>query len=227
LHVADLVQRLAERIEMPGSLHIGRLPPERWADTAVLEPAPGGMGVWARACGRPLGLGWRLLSVVESLLFRKVGNSLFWRTACFPSSNGFLNGAAVARMYGALANNGSVEAPDGSALRMLRQETVDELREMLADRARWLPRESGQSSESRVSGGFSPWWNERLHGSNAPRCFGHNGMNGCAAYADPDAGLALVVLKNVYDPQLAYDGPGDDVAELFAAVRAEVVEGGE
>ena len=77
------------------------------------------------------------------------------------------------------------------------------------------------------SGGFSPWWNERLHGSNAPRCFGHNGMNGCAAYADPDAGLALVVLKNVYDPQLAYDGPGDDVAELFAAVRAEVVEGGE
>jgi hypothetical protein len=33
----------------------------------------------------------------------------------------------------------------------------------------------------RVSCGFSPWWNYRMHGDNAQRCFGHNGMNGCAA----------------------------------------------
>ena len=42
-------------------------------------------------------------------------------------------------------------------------------------------------------------------------------------YADPDNELSIVVLKNVYDAQLVYDGPGDDTAELFACVRRELL----
>lgn len=42
-------------------------------------------------------------------------------------------------------------------------------------------------------------------------------------YADPDNQLSIVVLKNVYDAQVVYDGPGDDTAELFACVRRELL----
>ena len=42
-------------------------------------------------------------------------------------------------------------------------------------------------------------------------------------YADPDNQLSIVVLKNVYDAQTVYDGPGDDTAELFACVRRELL----
>jgi hypothetical protein len=31
----------------------------------------------------------------------------------------------------------------------------------------------------------------------------------------PDARLAVVVLKSVYDPQLAFDGPGDGQGSSF------------
>lgn len=106
-HIADTVQRMAASIGLPGSLHLGRLPPMLWHNTATLEPAPAGHNrVWKSALGQQLGLGWRLLGTIESLIFRRVGNSDLWRASCFPSSNGFFTAHALARLYGALANKG-------------------------------------------------------------------------------------------------------------------------
>lgn len=106
-HVADTVQRVANEIKLPHCLHIGRLPTRLWHKTATLEVPPAGHNkVWSSALGQPLGLAWRVLGTIESFLFRRVGNSDMWRGSCFPSSNGFFTGHALARLYGALANQG-------------------------------------------------------------------------------------------------------------------------
>lgn len=185
--------------------------------------------MWARAHGEKVSLLTRVLAVLECAIFTRVGNSYLWHRACFPSSNGFgvfceacrssvyyltagsvnivVTARAVARVMGALANDGSyIHASHSSreeeAVEVVPAKAVHELLGMLFDKSRWIGPEGDQKSPSRLSCGFSPWHNRRIHGSNAPRCFGHNGMNGCATYADPDARLSICVLKTVYDPQL-------------------------
>ena len=108
-HIADTVQRVAAAIGLPHCLHVGRLPPQLWHRTATLEAPPAGHNsVWSCARGQPLGLGWRVLGTIESFLFRQAGNSDLWRNSCFPSSNGFFTAHALARLFGALANQGVV-----------------------------------------------------------------------------------------------------------------------
>ena len=128
---------------------------------------------------------------MEQWALCRVGNSAAWREACFPSSNSFLTAHAGARLYGALANGGALaggwRGADHSPDYVVAPAAVAALRAALGDEARWLPAESGQSGPSRLSCGFSPWANTRMHGPAAARCFGHNGMNGCAAYCDPGA----------------------------------------
>jgi CubicO group peptidase (beta-lactamase class C family) len=268
-HIADVVaHELAPRAGVPQQLHLGRLPRALAPRCATLEPPPapgGGLGVWATARGQRTAWPRRALGCLESTLFRYIGNSGFWRSACYPSSNGFVTARAVARVLGALANGGALIRcrpggrgggglgdDNGEGLRMARgrrrerrsgdhgaaaaaaeqkeavvqqlvsEESVADLVAMLTDPAQALAAEPDQPSPSRLSCGFSPWYSTRIQGRNAARCFGHNGMNGCSAYADPDSGLSVCVLKTVYDPQVVYDAPGDDVADIMAVLRREL-----
>lgn len=66
---------------------------------------------------------------------------------------------------------------------------------------------------------------------SARRCvLGHNGVGGCVAYADVHSGIAFVLLKNVYTPELAQTlrpgGPGlcATARALDALVRAHVLD---
>jgi len=77
--------------------------------------------------------------------------------------------------------------------------------------------------KARETCGFFPWACPDLHGAAGARgaVLNHEGMGGCMAYADPDAGLSVVVLKNVYEPLAVIGGSvSPDVCELANAVRA-------
>ena len=140
---------------------------------------------------------------IECTLFRYIGNSALWRSASFPSSNGFVSARSVARILGAIANGGDLLDIDEQTGNLHTRHLMDEaetirLFKCLTDKTCQLPPEHGQKSPSRLSCGFSPWFDRRIQGKNAARCFGHNGMNGCATYADPDARLSIAVMKTVY-----------------------------
>jgi CubicO group peptidase (beta-lactamase class C family) len=105
-----------------------------------------------------------------------------WNTE-MPAVNGALSASALARMYGALANNGS----DAGA-RLLGEDTVHGLGRVhvrTADLVLGIPMR----------------WRLGYHhafgtGRLAPRAFGHYGYGGSGGWADPDLGLSLGFVTN-------------------------------
>src|SRR4051794_21028068 len=105
-----------------------------------------------------------------------------WSTE-MPAVNGALSAAALARLYGALANGGA----DAGA-RLLSETTVGDLGRVhvrTADMVLGIPMR----------------WRLGYHhafgtGRHAPRAFGHYGYGGSGGWADPDLGLSLGFVTN-------------------------------
>lgn len=105
-----------------------------------------------------------------------------WNTE-MPAVNGALSAAGLARMYGALANDGT----DAGA-RLLSPETV-----------RDLGRVQVRSRDAVL--GIRMRWRLGYHhafgtGGRAARAFGHYGYGGSGGWADPDLGLSLGFITN-------------------------------
>jgi CubicO group peptidase (beta-lactamase class C family) len=105
-----------------------------------------------------------------------------WSTE-MPAVNGALSAAALARMYGALANGGA----DAGA-RLLSEQTVRDLGRVHVRTADMVL-------------GIPPRWRLGYHqafgaGRQARRAFGHYGYGGSGAWADPDLGLSLGYVTN-------------------------------
>lgn len=110
-------------------------------------------------------------------------NSREWRSAEIPAANGHGNARALARIYGALANGGSL---DGHAL--LRPDTIARAHEAQAGGP-----DAVLPLRTRMGLGFTT--DEEKLGPN-PRAFGHGGAGGSLGYADPDAGLGFGYVMN-------------------------------
>lgn len=101
-----------------------------------------------------------------------------------PGWNGVFNARALAKMYGALANGGNVEG-----IQFLRPETVAQLSEV-------------QTTDRDYVLGIRMHWRLGYHaGLVASRtqyghAFGHYGLGGSGAFADPKSGLALAFVTN-------------------------------
>jgi CubicO group peptidase (beta-lactamase class C family) len=138
-------------------------------------------------------------------------NGMPFRKACLPSGNGHFTARALARMYAALAGDGSIDgarlvSPGARAL-MQRVETT------AVDRVLGLPMTKGIGF---MMGGEAAG----IHGPQGPRvtAFGHSGAGGSVAFADPEAGLAVAVTLN----KMAYPLPGEGVTlEICDLIRAE------
>ena len=105
-----------------------------------------------------------------------------WGTE-MPAVNGALSAAALARLYGALANGGA----DAGA-RLLSEETVHD-----------LGRVQVRSADKVL--GIRMRWRLGFHqafgtGRLASRAFGHYGYGGSGGWADPDLGLSLGFVTN-------------------------------
>jgi CubicO group peptidase (beta-lactamase class C family) len=114
-----------------------------------------------------------------------VVNTRQWRAAEVPSTNGHGNARAVARLYSALAGDGTLDG-----VRVLRPETVARAAEEQV-----YGEDIVLQRPTRFGLGFQLAMAERPLGPN-PRAFGHFGAGGSLGFADPDARLAFAYAMN-------------------------------
>ena len=122
-------------------------------------------------------------------------NTRAWRRNEFASGNGHGNARAMARLYGCLARGGEIDG-----LRLIGDDT-------LADAAaeRWDGIEAMTSRHFRFGTGFQLTCPAFRMGPNANN-FGHAGLGGAVAFADPDRRLGFSYCGNRLAP-VADRGP--------------------
>jgi CubicO group peptidase (beta-lactamase class C family) len=112
-------------------------------------------------------------------------NTRAWRAAEVPSTNGHGNARAMARLYSALAGDGTLDG-----VHVLSPETVARaIAEQVYGEDIVLQR------PTRFGLGFQLTMTERPLGPN-PRAFGHFGAGGSLGFADPDARVAFGYAMN-------------------------------
>lgn len=135
-------------------------------------------------------------------------NGMPFRQACLPSGNGHFTARALARMYAALAGDGSVDGvrlvSPGRRAHMQRVMTTD------VDRVLGVAMTKG-------IGFFMGGEVNGIHGATGPRtsAFGHPGAGGSVAFADPDAGLAVAVTINKMQSPLPGEGTTLEICDLI------------
>ncbi len=117
-------------------------------------------------------------------------NSRAWRSAEFPSTASHSNARSLARVFGALANNGIYIDPDGRTRELLQAETISMARQIEANDI-----DATIGKPTRFGLGFMLTSPERPWGPN-PNCFGHYGNNGLLGFADPDAKIGFAYTMN-------------------------------
>jgi CubicO group peptidase (beta-lactamase class C family) len=117
-----------------------------------------------------------------------------WRRAEIPSANGHATALALARLMGALADDGRVDGVE-----VLSHTGVEALsRERIAGRDLVLPFDLSWGAgvmRNAVDGVWGP----------SPRAFGHSGWGGSCAFADPDRRLGFAYVMNRQSAELIGD----------------------
>ncbi len=135
-----------------------------------------------------------ILKDPESLLFKVFANPLIlpdaansreWRAAEIPAANGHTNARALARVYGALAC--------GGALNGVRVLSLASIGRALAEQA--VGPDGVLPLYTRFGLGFMLSTPTEPMGPN-PRTFGHGGMGGSMAFADPEARIGFGYTMN-------------------------------
>lgn len=142
-------------------------------------------------------------------------NSLSARMACMPGANGHFSARGLARMYGALANGGTIDGVD-----LISQAAVDRMSMLQIEAVDRVLGRNIRRSAGFVLGGLGLDLNATLvPGLSGPneRSFGHGGAGGSVGFADPHLGLGVAVTIN----KMAYPNPGEGATqEICDLVRA-------
>lgn len=122
-----------------------------------------------------------------------VPNTADWRAAEIPSANGFATARAIAKLYGALASDGTLDGVELVSPRAIADSTrvrIDSDDQVLGMRARW-------------AAGFL----RNVHGIYGPgnAAFGHSGWGGSFGFADPERGWSMAYVMNRMGNQLIGD----------------------
>jgi CubicO group peptidase (beta-lactamase class C family) len=114
-----------------------------------------------------------------------VVNSRRWRAAEAPSTNGHGNARAVARLYSALAGDGTLDGVHIVSPDLVRMASAEQVygEDIVLQRS------------TRFGIGFQLTQPERMLGPS-PRAFGHFGAGGSLGFADPDARVAFGYAMN-------------------------------
>ncbi|MBA3069232.1 MAG: beta-lactamase family protein [Hyphomonas sp.] len=123
-------------------------------------------------------------------------NKAYWRAAPIPSVNGFATARGLARLYGALANDGVL---DGAKL--MSAATIAD-----ASRSRIEGQDLVLGMEARWAAGFLRN-THNVYGDKSA-AFGHSGWGGSFAFADPERKLGLAYVMNRMGQNLIGDPRG-------------------
>jgi CubicO group peptidase (beta-lactamase class C family) len=142
-------------------------------------------------------------------------NEIPFRKACLPSGNGHFTARALAKMYAALAGDGSF-----GGTRLVSPERIPEMQRLITndvDVVLGMPTRKG-------IGFFLGGEQNGIHGPIGPNesAFGHPGAGGSVAFADPDARLAVAVTVN----KMSFPNPGEGATlEICDLIREELGTG--
>jgi len=124
-------------------------------------------------------------SFINPPIVPEAANTREWRAAELPAANGHTNARALARAYGVLACGGT-----SNGTRLLSRESIERATVVHSDGPDAL-----LPLHTRYGLGFALSTPYEKMGPN-PRAFGHGGMGGSMAFADPDAELGFGYVMN-------------------------------
>ena len=113
-----------------------------------------------------------------------IPNDRAWRAAEVPAGNGHATAEGLARLYGALANGGSLDA-----VRLMSQATIEAMTQV-------------QTRREDIMLGFKPFWAHGVALNDAgvfgpnPNVFGHSGWGGSFACGDTQTKVAIGYVMN-------------------------------
>jgi len=155
--------------------------------TAVPPPPPGVEPNLARIIQtQPESFAARAFLNPPSYLIADTANTPEWRRAELPSSNGHGTASSIARLYGALACEGSIDG-----IRVLSAESIERAR---TEQSRGP--DQVLIVETRFGLGFMMPVPGATMGPN-DRAFGHPGMGGSLGFADPEARVGFGYVMNL------------------------------
>ncbi len=161
------------------------LKPDEMQRCATMIASAGNVVNAAKAPGAPemQRLSWQSLHESEDF------NSEAWRSSQIPSVNGHGTARGVARIYGALAMDGSIDG-----IRLLKPESLGPF---LTERGSGTSEGTGLDLRS----GLCFMLSSPSRPMGGPRGFGHSGAGGAQSFADPDTKIGIC-----YCPNLMHDG---------------------
>ena len=149
----------------------------------------------------------QMVALGNPVLDARVPNERYWRGAELSSANGQGTAAAIARVYSALATDGTIEGK-----RLVKPETIRAMTELQIeghDEVLNMPSRWGAGYILNVGG---------LYGPN-DEAFGHSGWGGSFGMADPKTGLGISYVMNQMGPDLAGDARANAIiAAAYASL---------
>jgi CubicO group peptidase (beta-lactamase class C family) len=139
-------------------------------------------------------------------------NEMRVRKACIPAGNGYFTARALAKMYAALAGDGSI---DGA--RLVSLECISDMQRLVKED---LDIVIGRPANKGIGFGLGGVVGG-ITGPMGPRktAFGHGGAGGSIAFADPEVNLAVVITLN----KMEFEPPGGGRAqEICDLIRTEL-----
>lgn len=139
-------------------------------------------------------------------------NSMPIRQACLPSGNGHFTARALAKMYSALATDGSVDG-----VRLVSKERLPHMQRLMTEQVDLV-------LGTPIRKGIGFFFGGETNGVAGPMgrrtsAFGHPGAGGATAFCDPEVGLSIAVTIN----KMAFALPGQGTTEeICNAVRKEL-----
>jgi hypothetical protein len=235
MHVGVLPREHAHRVApmvRPGVAQLWRA--ARREAAAAADPSAAAPSLAASLVVLLLTAARVLVAWLEALLMTAIFNSRLFASVCLPSSNGFWTAAAVARMYGALSNNGTVALPDddgGAMATLIDAGALARVVTKVRSDARVPSPSEGPGARALNGLGFTNWPGQVHTGvasssSSSSDCttgcvLGHGGMGGSVAFADIERGLSIAVLRAAYTPiALSQTSTCATTRELADCIRA-------
>ena len=135
-------------------------------------------------------------------------NKMEVRKACIPAGNGHFTARALAKMYAALAGDGSI-----NGIRLVSPGRISHMQRLVTDRADIVI--LGMTINRSIGFILGGKRGEEVT-SLGPRktAFGHTGAGGSVAFADPEVGLAIAVTLNKMELSMV-GGREFDICDLI------------
>lgn len=177
------------------------IPPPPTDDPEILA-----MMAWAMGPEGPLG---QALLVGDNGVgeILAVGNSSEFQSAEYPAASGITDARSLARVYGMLANGGSLDGTDHTSADAIAAHSTQQ----------WRGVDATIGAEKRYAVGYMLAGTEAETFGPNPDAFGHPGMGGSLGFADPTRGIGFGYVTNHMIFEVAVDPRARALADALYA----------